>query len=267
MNAIARLKSTIKASPLAVPYILAKSAFGAKRASQSDESRILADLAGLVAAPKCFIEFGFSGWEFNCIGLAQDPSWTGLLVDGQRYSVTVARTIYHRGVEARQLWISLDTIDTISAWADGKDLGVLSVDVDGNDYWFLQRLIVLRPAIIVAEVNVSLGLRPITVPYEADFDRTKKHETWEYYGASLAAVHHLCTNHGYTLVAVSSNGVNAFFVRDDRMVPSLRALLPQEARRPKMYPDGSIAPSERHWERIRAMPFVDVTTGRPFTSS
>lgn len=262
MSAITTLKRKIKDTPpLAVPYILAQRALGKRLDSQSDEAQVLAKIVDAVSAPKVFVEFGFSGWEFNCMSLAQRSDWQGLLIDGDGYNATVARTIFHRGIQARKLWLTLETLTEVFvyAYSKGRELGVLSVDVDGNDYWFLRHLIGLRPAVIVAEVNVSLGLRPITVPYDPAFDRTNKHPSHEYYGASLAAMHHLCRSHGYSLVDVSRNGVNAFFVRDDLMVPSLRALSPQEARRPKTYPDGSIAPTERFWEAIKDMPFVNVT--------
>jgi len=260
MNALAILKQRIKATPLAIPYIAAVNTFGKRRHSQSDEAAVLGRIiSALGQVPKIFIEFGFSGWEFNCIALAQDRSWQGLLIDGDAYNATIARTIYHRGIEAKQLWITLDTLDHVIRYAAGREVGVLSIDVDGNDYWFAKHLMPLRPAILCVEVNVSMGLRPLTVPYDPAFDRTKKHQSWEYYGASLTAMHHLCRESGYSLVAMSGNGVNAFFVRGDLLTSALRVLDPQEAQRPKIYPNGSIAPTERFWEGIKNMPFVDVS--------
>ena len=41
-------------------------------------------------------------------------------------------------------------------------LGILSIDVDGNDYWFLEALIGIQPAIICVEYNASFGLEPVT---------------------------------------------------------------------------------------------------------
>lgn len=263
MNAIARLKATIKGTPLAIPYIAAMNALGHRRNSQSDEAIVLGRIVDAVNPPKVFVEFGFSGWEFNCIRLAEDRSWRGLLIDGDGYNAKVARTIFHRGIDAKQMWLTLETLQAVDDYAKGGELGVLSIDVDGNDYWFLKRLIGLRPAVIAVEVNVSMGLRPLAVPYDPAFDRTKKHPSWEYYGGSLTAMHHLCRQHGYSLVDMSGNGVNAFFVRDDLMPSTLRSLSPQEARRPKIYPDGSTAPTERFWEAIKGMPYVDVTTGQP----
>jgi hypothetical protein len=260
MTAFGSVKKFIKTTPLAIPYIAVARALRKGRGSQSDEEVILDRLLATIGAvPKVFIEFGFSGWEFNCVRLAEDRSWQGLLLDGDRYNITVAKTIYHRDIEARHLWITLETLQQVVDFARGREVGVLSVDVDGNDYWFLQRLIGIRPAIVCVEINVFMGLRPIAVPYDPEFERTKKHKSWAYFGASLSAMHHLCRRHGYSLVAMSASGVNAFFVRDDLLTSVLRPLTPAEAYREQIEPDGRVVPTATYWEQIMDMPFVDVT--------
>jgi hypothetical protein len=139
-----------------------------------------------------------------------------------------------------------------------KDLGILSVGVDGNDYLFLEKLIVTKPAIIVAEFNVAFGLHPILAPYDSAFDRTVKHESWLYYGASLSAINHLCCLHGYSLLEVSQNGVNAFFVRDDLLSSDDLKLTVEEGYKVKCYPDGTT--SSENWDIIKHLPYVDVST-------
>lgn len=255
MAAIDRLKDAVKETPLAYPYIFLKSLV-AKPLAQNDEEVILRRLLQRYEVPRTFVEFGFSGWEFNCAGLVRD--WRGLLVDGNPYNIKIARTILPSAVTSMQLWITLETLKAIEDWVGGAELGVLSVDVDGNDYWFLQRLIPLRPAIVISEYNSSFGLRPVTVPYDPAFDRLKKHESHTYYGASLAALAYLTASHGYSLMEISNSGVNAFFVRNDLLAPDDRPLQPQHAFREKLFADGSRQPAQ--WERIRHLPFVDVTT-------
>lgn len=255
MAAIDRLKDAVKGTPLAYPYIFLKSLI-ARPLAQNDEAVILQRLLQRYAVPRTFVEFGFSGWEFNCAGLTRH--WRGLLVDGNQYNVKIARTILPSTVTALQLWITLETLKVIEDWVGNSDLGILSVDVDGNDYWFLQRLIVLRPAIVISEYNSSFGLRPVTVPYDPAFDRLQKHDSHTYYGASLTALAHLTTSHGYSLMEISNSGVNAFFVRNDLLAPEDRPLEARHAFREKLFADGSRQPAQ--WERIRYLPFVDVTT-------
>ena len=99
-------------------------------------------------------------------------------------------------------------------------IGVLSIDVDGNDYWFLKRLIDAEPEVLCVEYNATLGLAPITVPYDPAFDRMKKHPSGWYHGASLSALCKLAGRYGYGIAAVSEAGANVFFTRDGRLDPS-----------------------------------------------
>jgi hypothetical protein len=257
MDIINLAKDYIKITPFAIPYIVLKHFFIKKGKSQSNESEIIDRLVNKFNPPKLFVEFGFSGWEFNCIKLTDN--WVGLLLDGNPYNVKIANILFHKRVTSRQLWITLDTIEFVFDYLkSNKDVGILSVDVDGNDYWFLEKLIVTKPAIIVAEFNVAFGLHPISVPYDSDFDRTVKHESWLYYGASLSAINHLCNLHGYSLVEVSQNGVNAFFVRDDLLSSDDLKLTVEEGYKVKCYPDGTT--SSQNWDFIKHLPYVDVTT-------
>jgi len=251
------LKNYIKQTPLAIPFIIIKHALNKKEWSQSNEAQIIGRLVSRFNVPKSFVEFGFSGWEFNCIKIANE--WEGLLIDGSAYNVTIANQIFPKAITAKQMWLTLDTLDFVLDYSKSRKLGILSIDVDGNDYWFLEKLITTNPAIIIVEFNVSFGLFTISVPYDSAFDRTKKHESWEYYGASLSAMHHLCILHDYSLIEISQNGVNAFFVRNDLLTVDDRRLTPEEGYGNKYYPDGSIAPTSKFWEIIKHLPYVDVT--------
>jgi hypothetical protein len=96
------------------------------------------------------------------------------------------------------------------------DIGLLSIDIDGVDYWVWKAINAVSPEIVICEYNGLFGSRArVTVPYDARFDRTQKHYSWLYAGASLAALEHLGQQKGYTLVGTSSGGNNAFFIRND----------------------------------------------------
>lgn len=225
-----------------------------KPVSQNDEAVILHRLSRRYDLPKRFIEFGFSGWEFNCAPLIGE--WEGLLVDGDAYNVKIAKLAYPR-IKAVRAWLTLENLDFIIDYARSKPLGILSVDVDGNDYWFLEKLISTTPVLIIAEYNSSFGLRPVSVPYDSNFDRTKKHGSWTYFGASLTALNHLARLHGYSLIEISNTGINAYFVRDDLLTADDVVLKPEAAFREKCFVDGS-RPSDQ-WENIKHLPFIDVT--------
>lgn len=247
------LKRLVKATPLCYPYIYAKTLLVRPRA-QNDEEVVIRRLLHRYRIPRTFVEFGFSGWEFNCAALAQD--WEGLLLDADAYNIKIAKSIWGENITAKRMWITLESLDEVVRWTGSKALGILSIDVDGNDYWFLQNLIAVRPAIIIAEYNSSFGLMPITVPYDADFDRLEKHPTHTYYGASLSAFDFLARQNGYSLIEIGNAGVNAFFVRDDLLTGDDLVLRPECAFREKMFLDGS-RPSEQ-WEKIRHLRYVHV---------
>ena len=156
------------------------------------------------------------------------------------------------------MWLTLDTLEIFMNFKREKNkIGILSLDIDGNEYWFLEKLIDLRPDMIVCEFNIAFGLLTISTPYDPNFDRTEKHESWLYYGTSITALNYLCVKNGYSLVDISSNGVNAFFVRNDLLTPETIKLIPEKIFKIKTYPNGST--SAQNFELIKHLPYVDVT--------
>ena len=90
---------------------------------------------------------------------------------------------------------------------------VLSVDIDGNDYWVLDALEAVRPRIVVVEYNASFGPeRSVTIPYTRAFYGYRAHSSGYYHGASLTALARLGERKGYVLAGCDSRGVNAFLV-------------------------------------------------------
>ena len=216
--------------------------------SQNGEDAVLARLAQRFEAPKLFVELGFGGWEFNCASLAE-AGWHGLLIDNDQYSTIVANTLYGPTVETRRIWVSLDNIVEIEHWVGGRPLGVLTIDVDGNDYWFLQRLVALRPAIICCEYNSAAGMRPLTVPYDSRFFAydTGQHPHYNFQGASLGALVKLTEAAGYRLVEQIA-GINAFFVRSD-LVGDLPLPTPDEVYEPRLV---------EQWPELSDLPWQEV---------
>jgi hypothetical protein len=248
------IKEILKKTPLINLFIRLKKCF-AEPKPQNDEAVIIDRLIKRYVIPNTFIEFGFSGWEFNCAKLVN--GWNGLLIDGDPYNVKIARIILPKNILVKKQWLTLDDLEDIETYAKGKDIGILSIDVDGNDFWFLEKLISLRPAIIIAEYNSSFGLRPLTVPYDPLFDRRKKHESRTYFGASLSALDYLTTRNGYSLIEIGNTGVNAFFIRNDFLTNDDVVLKPESAFREKYFPDGT-RPSQQ-WEKIKELEYVEVT--------
>ena len=111
-----------------------------------------------------------------------------------------------------------------------KSIGLLSIDIDGNDYWIWKAIDSVEPAIVVTEYNAGFGpSRAVTIPYDENFVRSRAHYSHIYYGASLKALWILAQEKGYDLVCCNSYGNNAFWVRKDLRPPALPALTCEEA--------------------------------------
>ena len=116
------------------------------------------------------------------------------------------------------------------------EIDLLSIDVDGNDYWLWKAISSISPRVVIAEYNASFGPdRAVTVPYDRSFDRHQKHPSGFYHSMSLAAAEKLAAAKGYSLIGCEDAGVNALFVRKDQAGPfaaltARRAFKPHSSR-------------------------------------
>ena len=104
------------------------------------------------------------------------------------------------------------------------EVDLLSVDVDGFDYWVWKAITVCSARVMMLEYNSMFGAeKAVTVPYDPKFNR--RDHRFCCYGASLNAMTQLSASKGYRLVAVEPTGVNAFFLRND-VAPEISACDP-----------------------------------------
>jgi hypothetical protein len=173
-------------------------------------------------------------FESNCRYLLMKNNWRGFVIDGSASNVKRIKNSYFywkHDLAAIDAFITKDNInDLLLNSGFGEDLGILSIDVDGNDYHILEAIKFFRPRILICEYNAVFGsARKVTVPYEADFRRAEKHHSCLYCGASLGAIAYLAEKRGYALVGTNTAGNNAFFVRDDLLNCHVEALSAEEA--------------------------------------
>lgn len=206
-----------------------------KTYSQWGEDGIIQYLIHSVAIPnKVFIEFGVQDYrESNTRFLLQNNNWSGLILDSSREYVEriKAEPLYFRNnLRAVCAFIDRDNINNLlTDNGISGDIGLLSIDIDGMDYWVWEAITCISPRIVICEYDSLLGpQRAVVTPYNKSFDRLKAHYSFLYGGASIVALSILAKKKGYSLVGSNSNGVNAFFVRND-VLGSLKPLTPQEA--------------------------------------
>jgi hypothetical protein len=135
-------------------------------------------------------------------------------------------------LKAECAFITKDNInDLLRRNGISGDIGLLSVDIDGNDYWVWQAIDVISPRIVICEYNSHFGsTAQVTTPYDPSFIRDQAHYSKIYYGASISALNVLAETKGYSLVASNRAGNNIFFVRND-LLGDLKEITPAEAYR------------------------------------
>lgn len=220
---------------------------------------------------KIFVEFGVQNYtESNTRYLLTNNNWSGLVLDGSAEFIAYIRNdpIYWQyNLKAECSFITRENINTIIHQAGvSGEIGLLSIDIDGNDYWVWREIAVVRPAIVVCEYNARFGPeRAVTIPYRPDFVREKAHFSNIYYGASLRALYQLSKRKGYAFVGCNSAGNNAFFVRSDLLAGSrIKELTVEQGFVPNRFResrtrDGQLAflSVEAERELLDSLPLVD----------
>lgn len=172
---------------------------------------------------KVFIEFGVENYEeANTKFLLMRDNWSGLVIDSSQKnidSIKESELCWRYDLKVKMGFITAENInELIKQEKIEGEIGLLSIDIDGNDYWVWEKIEIVQPVIVIVEYNSVFGKNStVTVPYHKEFERHKKHYSGLYWGASLGAFVHLAENKGYAFVGSNSAGNNAFFIRKDRL--------------------------------------------------
>lgn len=199
--------------------------------SQWGEDGIIQFLLKIVPVPnRIFVEFGVEDYtESNTRFLLVNDNWAGLVIDGSPEKVAAIKKdeIYWRhNLKAECAFITRENINEIIERSGiSGEIGLLSIDIDGNDYWVWEAISAISPGIVVVEYNSRFGPdKAVTIPYDPRFVRTTAHYSNIYYGASLPALCLLAKRKGYSFVGCNRNGSNAFFVKNELRPTDLREL-------------------------------------------
>jgi hypothetical protein len=233
----------------------------------------LIERAGVPAALQTFVEFGVEDYRVsNTRFLLQNRNWRGLILDGGPDALEAVKAdglLWKHDLTVRQAFITRENINGLIEDAGfGGEIGLLSVDIDGNDYWVWEAISVVRPVICVCEYNAVLGdVHALSVPYDPEFVRTKAHFSNLYFGASLGALRLLAERKGYRFVGTNLAGNDAFFVREDyagfvdRSLGEMRGL-PSRFRESRDQAGGlTFVGGVERLRMIAGMPVIDVVTG------
>lgn len=170
---------------------------------------------------RIFLDIGSSdGINSNCANLALNLGYTGVFIDGNKDAIERGKRYYAKHPDTT-LWpptfveafITRENInDLITKGGLSGPIGVMSIDIDGNDYWVWEAVNAVEPTVVVIETHIEFGMRNIVVPYDADHVYPGKHP--EYFSASPVAMVKLAKRKGYRLVGSNRYGFNLFFVKN-----------------------------------------------------
>jgi hypothetical protein len=185
--------------------------------SRGGEDGIIQEILHRVGVEaRYFVEFGVkSATQCNGARLALQENWLGLFVEPDEPKSQELVETYHSswGVRCIRATATSRNIEHLLA-ENGVpfNLDLLSIAVDGNDYWLWNALNRWRPRLILTAYNSHY---PPSQKWVMQENLEHKWDGTSYYGASLASLTALGRKKGYALVATDSCGRTAFFVRED----------------------------------------------------
>ncbi|WP_258864859.1 hypothetical protein [Helicobacter sp. MIT 14-3879] len=202
--------------------------------SQNGEDGILdflIEVLDLSSYPKAFIEFGVQNYkESNTRFLLKNRNYQGLIIDASKENIDFVKRdeIYWKyDLEAKCAFITAENIDMIiKDYLSSRNLSnvaILSIDIDGVDYFIWESIKCITPCIVIIEYNALFGSdREISVPYRADFNRFKEHFSGLYFGASIKAIIQLGKSKNYEFIGADSSGTNLFFIHQSLKIKGIK---------------------------------------------
>ena len=229
--------------------------------SQFEEDGILLYIFGLIGAKdKVAVEIcAGDGVQCNTANLIINHGWQGFLFDGDERFVEQGKRFYAKHPDTflnppqfNQCWVTRENVNQIVSEAGiSGDVDLLSLDIDGMDYWIWEQLDIIKPRVVVCETqNIIPPELSLTVPYDPEFIRV----TPDYFGASLAAMTKLGNKKGYRLVGTHRYGFNAFYVRNDVG----EKLLPEVSVESCVQDPYSKKARAERWPKVKEMNWMEV---------
>jgi hypothetical protein len=229
--------------------------------SQFEEDGILLFLFAVIGyGNKTAVEIcAGNGIECNTANLILNHGWWGYLFDGDERRVAIGTAFYRDSVDTflypprfKHAWITAENVnDLIRGAGIEGEIDLLSLDVDGMDYWIWRAIECIRPRVVVCEThNIIAPDDALTIPYDPHFVISVP----DHHSASLAAMAKLAAEKGYRLVGTHRYGFNAFFILNGIADELLPAVTPRECLKDPYSREGHAVRwprvSRREWVRV-----------------
>lgn len=186
-----------------------------------EDGKLLFIFAAMGISSGVFVDIGSAdGINSNCANLALNFGWHGLFIDGDVDNIQKGKSFYEQHPDSRQYppkfiraMVTRENINEILTIADvPEEPDLLSIDIDGNDYWVWDAIDCIRPKVVIIETQIEFGMRSIVVPYDKEYVYPGRHP--DYHGASPKAMVKLANKKGYRLVGSNDYGFNTIYVRN-----------------------------------------------------
>lgn len=129
--------------------------------------------------------------------------WNGILIDmivGVNRLKRIYKGFNNVNIVCAKVDLDFNNLDRILKESDcPSNIDLLSIDIDGNDYYIWKSLKYYTPTIVIMEFNPVMGLDEYIQPVDGNG------------GTSLTSIYNLGKELGYELIATTT--LNAFFVK------------------------------------------------------
>ena len=205
---------------------------GYRNFSQFDEDgKVLFIFSQIGFKTKIFVDIGSSnGINSNCANFALNFGFHGLFIDGNKVHIENGRKFYksHSNTNYFQPMFEHEMInaeninDIIQKNGISGDIDLLSIDIDGNDYWIWKNLSVINPRVVVIESHLELGKEKLVTPYDKNFVIDPQRPL--YFGSSAPAICELANKMNYHLVGTNRFGFNLIFVKSEELKNNIKEI-------------------------------------------
>jgi hypothetical protein len=227
--------------------------------SQFEEDGMLLYIFSLLGMNnKTFIEIGSDdGVNSNSANLYFNFGWRGLFIDGNQNSINRGKKFFnkypHPWYYKPKFVCSKVTRENINSIIKENGfngtIGLLSIDIDGYDYWVWDAIDEVQPQVVIIETHNEFGLENIVVPYDSNYSYPGKHPV--YHGASPKAMNNLAKKKGYRLIGANELGINFIFIKNDLLQNEL-----PEVNVESLLKHPSISESHKKFEEIKDWEYI-----------